>query len=205
MQDLQTCRICKRLQRNFIKLEQAYPKYFNRPIKPLGSINSRICIVGLAPGLHGANRTGKPFFGDFSGNILFNALKKNRLSINNVKNGYKSVYITNSVKCYPPNNQPNLDEIKNCLTHLTQEFFLLKRLKVIIALGHIAHNSILRAYSLKMSNYKFSHGKIHKINERKLLIDSYHCSKININSKKLTNKMISDILNTAKEISYRNE
>ncbi len=202
MQNLHNCRLCKRLSKNFTKLKKIYPEYYNRPIEPSGSINSKICIVGLAPGLHGANRTGRPFFGDFSGDILFEVLKKSNLSIYSTRKNFKPVYITNSIKCYPPGNRPNLDEIKNCLPNLSQELLLLQKLKIIIALGRIAHNAVLKAYSLKLCDYQFTHGKIHKINNVKFLLDSYHCSKININVKKLTEKMLINIFKTAIQIVY---
>ena len=203
MQNLHTCKLCERLSKNFIKLRQLYPDYSNQPIYPLGIMSSRICIVGLAPGLHGANRTGKPFHGDFSGNILFDILKKNNLSIMHTNTKYKPIYITNSVKCYPPKNQPKLNEIKNCLFYLTEEFSNLKKLKIIVALGHIAHNAVLRAFSLCLSDYHFNHGKIHEINCGKFLLDSYHCSKMNINAGRLTKSMLSNIFKTAKKIAYK--
>lgn len=202
MQNLRTCKLCKRLSKNFIKLRKLYPKYHNQPVEPLGSLKSKICIVGLAPGLHGANKTGKPFYGDFSGSKLLNILENNKLSANYFLNRYKPVYITNTIKCYPPENQPKLVEIKNCLPFLIQEFHKLKNLKVIVALGHVAHNTVLRAFSLNLSKFQFNHGKIHKISCKKLLLDSYHCSKINMNSRKLTSEMLLDIFKTAKKIAY---
>ena len=106
-------------------------------------------------------------------------------------------YITNAVKCYPPNNKPNGSEINNCNIYLKQELESLDNLKVIIALGSISHNSILKSYSLVKQKYKFSHGFAHKINRNLVLIDSYHCSKMNINTKRLTLAMLINILNLA--------
>ncbi len=202
MQSLPTCKFCKRITKNFVKLQTLYPSYENQPILPIGMKTSKICIVGLAPGLHGANKTGEPFNGDFSGNLLNKVLNKHKLTLKRGSHNYKSIYITNAVKCYPPNNMPTLTEIKNCQVHLIREFNDLKHLKIIIALGHIAHTAVLRAFSLKLSLYPFSHGKIYKINSSKYLLDSYHCSKININSKRLDLESLSMVFKVAREMAY---
>ena len=203
MQNLQTCKSCKRININFRRLKKILPKYYNCPIKPLGIKSSKICVVGLAPGLHGANRTGKPFHGDFSGDVLMKVLENHKLSTKHCEGDYKPIYITNCVKCYPPDNQPSLNEIKNCQSHLIKELRSLKQTKVIIALGHIAHNAILRVFSQCLTSFPFSHGSIHQIEQGKLLIDSYHCSKININSKRINVDMLSNIFKMAKEIAYK--
>ena len=194
MQDLLSCKKCPRIVNNLDKLKKSHSDYFNRPILPIKRNESSIAIVGLAPGLTGANRTGQIFSGDFSGNILTKAIK---LSGINIENKLLQPYITNAVKCYPPNNKPNISEINNCNTFLKQELESLNNLKGIIALGLIAHNSILQAYSLVKQKYKFSHGFVHKINRNLVLIDSYHCSKININTRRLTLAMLINILNIA--------
>ena len=194
MQDLLSCKKCHRIVNNLNKLRKIHPNYLNRPIIPIKRNESSIAIVGLAPGLKGANRTGHIFNGDFSGDILNKAIK---LSGINFKNNLLYPYITNAVKCYPPNNKPSISEIDNCNIFLKQELESLCNLKVVIALGHIAHNSILQSYSLVKQKYKFSHGFVHKINGNLTLIDSYHCSKININTKKLTLVMLINILNLA--------
>ena len=194
MRDLLTCKKCPRIVNNFYKLKKSHPSYLNRPIIPIRRNESSIAIVGLAPGFTGANRTGQIFNGDFSGDILNKAI---RLSGINSINNLLQTYITNAVKCYPPNNKPNISEINNCNTYLRYELESLSKLKVIIALGSIAHNSVLQSYSLIKQKYKFSHGSIHKINRNLVLIDSYHCSKININTKRLTLTMLINILNLA--------
>lgn len=194
MRDLLSCKKCPRIVDNFNKLKKSHSNYFNKPIIPILRNESSIAIVGLAPGLAGANRTGQIFDGDFSGDILNKAIK---LSGVNFKNTLLYPYITNAVKCYPPNNKPNISEIDNCNIFLKQELESLSNLKAVIALGHIAHNSILQSYSLVKQKYKFSHGFVHKINGNLILIDSYHCSKININTKRLTLKMLINILNIA--------
>jgi uracil-DNA glycosylase family 4 len=194
MQDLLSCKKCPRIVNNLDKLRKIYPNYLNRPIIPIKRNESSIAIVGLAPGLTGANRTGNIFNGDFSGDILNKAIKLSRI---NFENNLLHPYITNAIKCYPPNNKPNASEINNCNIYLKQELESLNNLKVIIALGSISHNSILKSYSLVKQKYKFSHGFAHKINRNLVLIDSYHCSKMNINTKRLTLAMLINILNLA--------
>ena len=194
MRDLLSCKKCPRIVDNFNNLKKSHPNYFNKPIIPITRKESSVVIVGLAPGLTGANRTGQIFNGDFSGDILNKAIK---LSGINFENKLLQPYITNAVKCYPPNNKPNISEINNCNIFLKQELESLNNLKVIIALGSISHNSILKSYSLAKQKYKFSHGFAHKINRNLVLIDSYHCSKMNINTKRLTLAMLINILNLA--------
>lgn len=193
MQDLLSCRKCPRIVKNFDKLKKSHSYCLNRPIIPTTRSNSTIAIVGLAPGLTGANRTGKIFDGDFSGDILGKAIKLSEFNFDY----HAYPYITNAIKCYPPNNKPNISEINNCNIFLKKELASHDKLRVIIALGIVAHNSILQAYTLTKQKYKFSHGLIHKINDKLVLIDSYHCSKININTKRLTLLMLINILNLA--------
>ena len=194
MRDLLSCKKCPRIVDSFNKLKKSHSNYLNKPIIPILRKESSIAIVGLAPGLAGANRTGQIFNGDFSGDILNKAIKLSRI---NFEKKLLQPYITNAVKCYPPNNKPNASEINNCNIYLKQELESLDNLKVIIALGSISHNSILKSYSLVKQKYKFSHGFAHKINRNLVLIDSYHCSKMNINTKRLTLAMLINILNLA--------
>ena len=130
-------------------------------------------------------------------------LENHKLSTKHCEGDYKPIYITNCVKCYPPDNQPSLNEIKNCQSHLIKELRSLKQTKVIIALGHIAHNALLKVFSQCLISFPFSHGSIHQMGQGKLLIDSYHCSKININSKRINVDMLSNIFKMAKEIAYK--
>ncbi len=192
--DITRCSKCRRLNQNFLKLKKIYPYYYNSPIKPFGSNKSKICIVGLAPGLHGANRTGIPFDGDFAGLFLKNTLKNSKY------NNY-NIYITNALKCYPPNNQPLNIELKNCQNYLKDELYNLKNLRVILSLGLIAHNSILDTLDLPRNSYKFKHGYLHEISNNLYLINSYHCSKININTGRLTKKMFSHVVKKSLKIA----
>ena len=198
----QSCSICPRINENFKVLRQKFKEHHNKPVYGVGSIKSNLCIVGLAPGLHGANKTGIPFTDDFSGLILNKCLNIsgfNKSSINNYP------YITNTVKCFPPNNKPSLIEINNCSVYLQSEFNDLSQLKLIIALGKVAHNSVIKFFDKKNLKYPFIHGAFHIMSNKITLLDSYHCSKININNKRLTETMLINILKSAKSYIEINE
>ena len=200
MEPKKNCTICNRLvdYRNQNKI--LFPDFYNDRVLGIGSLSSELLIVGLAPGLRGANRTGKIFNGDFSGNLLFNFLKKYNISksysefeeMSNI-----NCRITNAVKCLPPNNKPNSFEIKKCNVFLSSEINKMKNLKIILTLGQISHNSTIIALNKNLSEYKFKHLKKHKINDQIILLNSYHCSKYNINTKRLK---ISDLDNIFKLI-----
>jgi uracil-DNA glycosylase family 4 len=149
----------------------------------------------LAPGMHGANRTGRPFTGDHAGILLYKTLhkfgfsnfeKSESLSDNLILNKCR---ITNAVKCLPPDNKPNLMEIKNCNKFLQAEIYELKQGSILLALGLIAHNAIIMALSLIKKKYKFSHGKRHNLPNNLIMYDSYHCSRYNTQTKRLTEEM----------------
>jgi len=197
---LDSCIKCHRIHQHLLSLKNIYKDYHNRPVKGSGSKDSSICIVGLAPGLHGANRTGNVFNGDFSGNILNNCLIEAGFNKSFEK---KFPFITNAVKCYPRNNKPKIDEIKNCSYFLSNEILAMKNLKVIIALGRVSHDAVLRIFKLALSKYKFKHGISHSISEEITLIDSYHCSKININTKRVSRRMLRDIFSLAKSYQLK--
>ena len=162
MEPKKNCNICKRLvdYRNQNKI--LFPDFYNDRVLGIGSLSSKLLIVGLAPGLRGANRTGKIFNGDFSGNLLFNFLKKYNISesysefeeMSNI-----NCRITNAVKCLPPNNKPNSFEIKKCNVFLSSEINKMKNLKIILTLGQISHNSTIIALNKNLSEYKFKHLK----------------------------------------------
>ena len=192
------CSLCPRLV-DFRELNQKnFPNFHNGPVKSFGSLQAQLIIVGLAPGLHGANKTGKVFSGDFSGNTLRSCLE----SVGFISPHQKNYpYITNAVKCYPPNNNPKAAEIQNCSKYLKDELSNMSNLSVIIALGKISHNAILKYYQVTATKFKFGHGNIYNLHDGVTLIDSYHCSKLNINTKKITRKMLINILNRAKNVS----
>ena len=198
------CSKCRRLY-NFRKKNQSNnPDWFNAPVPTFGELSSSLLIVGLAPGLQGANKTGRPFTGDYAGDLLYKTINKFNLSKgkyagtidDNLK--LKDCTITNAVRCVPPQNKPISEEINNCNNFLKKTIEIHKNLKVIIALGLIAHKSIISALSLKQKLYKFKHGNKHKI-DNLILIDSYHCSRYNTNTGRLNEEMFDKIFFEAKK------
>ena len=178
--------LCSRLFDLINKNKILFPKFFNDRILGIGPLYSKLLIIGLAPGLLGVNRTGKIFNGDFSGSLLLSFLKKYKIAENYDEfNELSNIRcrITNTVKCLPPNNKPTTDEIKTCNTFLKSEINKMKKLNVILTLGQITHNSSITALNKNLSEYKFKHLKKHKINNQIVLINCYHCSKYNINTK----------------------
>ena len=198
------CSKCRRLY-NFRKKNQSNnPDWFNAPVPTFGELSSSLLIVGLAPGLQGANKTGRPFTGDYAGYLLYKTINKFNFS----KGKYagtiddslklKDCTITNAVRCVPPQNKPISEEINNCNNFLKKNIEIHKNLKVIIALGLIAHKSIISALNLKQKLYKFKHGNKHKI-DNLILIDSYHCSRYNTNTRRLNQEMFEKIFFEAKK------
>ena len=199
------CQQCPRLADFLGELRTQYPDYHNLPVAPFGDKNARLLVVGLAPGMHGANATGRPFTGDHAGILLYETLHKygfaTRSESVSIDDGLKlkNCRITNAVKCLPPQNKPVGSEIKTCNSFLAEELKTLKPGSVIIALGTIAHNAVLRAFDEKLSIYKFAHAAVHKINNL-VLLDSYHCSRYNTQTKRLTEKMFHDVFKKAKKM-----
>ena len=198
------CSKCRRLY-NFRKKNQSNnPDWFNAPVPTFGELSSSLLIVGLAPGLQGANKTVRPFTGDYAGDLLYKTINKFNFS----KGKYagtiddslklKDCTITNAVRCVPPQNKPISEEINNCNNFLKKTIEIHKNLKVIIALGLIAHKSIISALNLKQKLYKFKHGNKHKI-DNLILIDSYHCSRYNTNTGRLNQEMFEKIFFEAKK------
>tara|TARA_B100000123_G_C25705104_1_gene417183 strand:+ start:415 stop:1053 length:639 start_codon:yes stop_codon:yes gene_type:complete len=197
------CNKCKRLFNFRKKNISENPDWFNAPVPNFGELNSTLLIVGLAPGLKGANKTGRPFTGDYAGDLLYKTLEtfgfSNDLYHGMLNDGLRlyNCSITNAVKCVPPQNKPVSEEIKNCNHFLKLTIENHKNLKVIIALGLVAHNSVLSALCLKQKLYKFKHGSKHKL-KNLTLIDSYHCSRYNTNTGRLNEKMFKEVFLKAK-------
>ena len=203
MEPKKHCNLCSRLVDLRNKNKIIFPNFFNDRVLGIGPLYSKLLIIGLAPGLRGANRTGKIFNGDFSGNLLFSFLKKYNITVtydefNEIRN--IRCRITNAVKCLPPKNKPTTDEIKTCNTFLKAEIKKMKKLNIILTFGQIAHNSLIIAFNKKLSEYKFKHLKKHKINDQITLINSYHCSKYNINTKRLKLSDLDYIFKSIKEL-----
>lgn len=203
--DLQ-CTQCPRLARFLGEVQLEFPEYHAKPVPPFGDENARLLIVGLAPGKHGANASGRPFTGDFAGILLYETLHKFGFASApqsvGLDDGLKlrNCRITNAVKCLPPENKPVGDEIKTCNSFLMQELKTLPDNSVVLALGTIAHNAVLRALSQKLSAFKFGHNVVHQPGEGIALLDSYHCSRYNTNTRRLTPKMFEQVFQRATEL-----
>ncbi len=197
------CRDCPRLAEFLDDVSKKHPDYFARPVPAFGDTNPKLLIVGLAPGMHGANRTGRPFTGDYAGILLYQTLFDLGLSNQPVSDSaddplrLRGVRITNAVKCLPPQNKPDTSEIKQCNSYLKIEIDALPTSCNLLALGKIAHDSIARAYKLKLSALKFGHAAEHHLPDGRKLFDSYHCSRYNTQTRRLTEKMFQKVLSRA--------
>lgn len=189
---LTECRACPRLAGFLADCRAAQPDYFARPVPPFGDPKATLLIVGLAPGYNGANRTGRPFTGDYAGVLLYSTLHRfgyaSRPQSVSADDGLKlnGCRITNAVKCVPPENKPETAEIKTCNRYLAGELAASPEARVILALGLVAHNAVLQALTLKRSACKFAHGARHVLPDGRILHDSYHCSRYNTQTGRLT-------------------
>ncbi len=188
------CRRCERLANFLCEVSEKYPDYHAAPVAPFGIKKPKLLIVGLAPGMHGANATGRPFTGDHAGILLYQTLYKfgfsNQPESTNCDDGLKLIgcRITNAVKCLPPQNKPVTAEIKSCNSFLKYELKQQPSNSIVLALGKIAHDAVIRAMDGKLSAYRFVHGAQHKF-DRFELRDSYHCSRYNTQTRRLTTAM----------------
>lgn len=189
------CPLCPRLAGFRAIQREAHPDWFNAPVPPFGDHTAELLIVGLAPGLRGANRTGRPFTGDYAGDLLYATLRKFGLAHGDYS-GHRGdgltldrVRITNAVRCVPPLNKPETAEITACRPFLAAELATLARLRAILALGAIAHHAVLATKGLRRGTYPFAHGALHELPDGILLADSYHCSRLNTNTGTLTPEM----------------
>lgn len=202
----QDCRICPRLAGFLDDVKAKQPDYFAAPVPAFGDENPRLLIVGLAPGMHGANRTGRPFTGDYAGVLLYQTLFDLGMSSSPVSERaddsltLHGVRITNAVKCLPPQNKPETSEIRNCNPFLSSEISQLSQSCNLFALGLVAHQAILRVYGLKLASLKFGHGAVHQLPDGRMLYDSYHCSRYNTQTKRLTPEMFLDVMRSASEV-----
>jgi len=201
------CSLCPRLTAFLEEVRAEHPDYHARPVPPFGDPNAKLIVVGLAPGMHGANRTGRPFTGDYAGVLLYATLHKygfaNQAEGASPDDGLKlkGCRITNAVKCLPPANKPQPDEIKTCSRYISAELKATGQGTVVLALGLIAHNAVLRSFGLKASQHKFRHGAEHALPEGRVLLDSYHCSRYNTNTKRLTTAMFEKVVSRAKALT----
>ena len=200
------CRLCPRLARHLDAVQLAHPGYHCRPVAPFGSGRHRLLVVGLAPGLHGANRTGRPFTGDHAGILLYRTLHATGFATAAESvarsDGLRLVdcRITNAVKCLPPGNKPLPDEVRRCNRYLVEELEMLPSDAVVVALGVIAHGAVLRATGQRASRFRFAHGAEHRLTGGLKLLDSYHCSRLNTNTGRLTAAMFGSVFARARHL-----
>ncbi len=190
------CKRCSRLVSFRMENQKNHPNWYNAPVPSFGKQQSELLIVGLAPGLQGANRTGRPFTGDYAGILLYETLKEyaflNGKYQADPNDGIEleNAFITNAVKCVPPQNKPIAEEINNCLPYLQKTIQSLPNLKAILCLGRLAHESICKAFNLKKARFPFGHGNTYDLTINAQppirLYDSYHCSRYNTNTNRLT-------------------
>ncbi|RTL63864.1 MAG: uracil-DNA glycosylase [Hyphomicrobiales bacterium] len=189
------CPLCPRLVEFRLQARTAEPAWHNAPVASFGPETARLLIVGLAPGLRGANRTGRPFTGDYAGDLLYATL----LKFGFAKGTYAArpddgltltdCMVTNAVRCVPPENKPTPAEITTCRAFLTARMSALPKLRVILALGRIAHDSTLSTLGVRRAEFPFGHGARHEVGPKLTMFDSFHCSRYNTNTGRLTTEM----------------
>lgn len=182
-----------------------FPTYFNAPVPPFGSLDAEVLIVGLAPGLNGANQTGRPFTNDYAGDVLYPLLQKYGFAKGSygkrADDGFEltGVRITNSVRCVPPQNKVTGDEVKACGEYLIEEIGQMPNLKIILTLGSVAHSAVLGVLGYKKADFKFAHNAVHRLFRHNLLmVNSYHTSRYNINTGVLTYQMFENVVQNLK-------
>lgn len=199
------CRACPRLAGFLDEVNERYPDYFCKPVPPFGDERAQFLVVGLAPGMHGANRTGRPFTGDHAGILLYETLHKFGFSTLPESTAADDALrlancrITNAVKCLPPENKPVGAEINTCNAFLARELDTLPTASVVLALGGIAHRAIIKAVGGRQADYKFAHAAVHELEPFRLL-DCYHCSRYNTNTGRLTTEMFESVFAQARAL-----
>lgn len=200
------CRRCVRLAGFLDAVRAEEPTYFCKPVPPFGDAHAKLLVVGLAPGKHGANRTGRPFTGDFAGLLLYETLHRHGFASAPLSTSADDALrlhgarITNAVKCLPPGNKPLPAEINTCNSFLRAELAASPDVRVILALGTIAHAAVVRAHALALAQHRFAHGAEHPLGAGRVMIDSYHCSRYNTNTRRLTAAMFDSVVARAAEL-----
>ena len=201
------CRQCDRLAKFLDTVKTRYPDYYTKPVPAFGDEKSKLLIIGLAPGMHGANRTGRPFTGDYAGVLLYQTLHKFGFASHHESISsdddlvLHQCRITNAVKCLPPENKPKPGEVRQCGPYLVAEIdvFITKGGKALLVLGTVAHQAALRALGLKLKKFPFAHGAVHALPNGLILYDSYHCSRYNTQTKRLTTVMFEQVIEQIKK------
>ncbi len=202
------CRSCPRLTDHLDGVRAAHPGYHAAPVESFGSTGAPALVVGLAPGMHGANATGRPFTGDHAGILLYRTLYEIGWSSAPVSEArddglaLRGCRITNAVRCLPPQNRPTTDELRRCNGYLVRELEAVPCGGVVVALGRIAHDAVLRAAGCRLAAHPFGHGRRHELNNgRWRLLDSYHCSRYNTQTRRLTPRMFQDVFQQARDLA----
>ncbi len=199
------CRLCPRLAEFRTGNRSRFPDWHNAPVASFGGLDARLLIVGLAPGLRGANRTGRPFTGDFAGDLLYATLREHGFATGRYDKraddglALRDCRITNAIRCVPPKNKPTAEEGRNCRPFLISELTLPPRPAAVLALGRIAHDATLSALDLPRAAFKFAHGARHEAGAGLTLYDSYHCSRYNTNTRRLTPTMFAEVFARIRE------
>ena len=194
------CALCPRLVSFREANAAAFPAFHNGPVPAFGELSAPLLVVGLAPGLKGANRTARPFTGDYAGDLLYPSLIEAGFATGTYDarpdDGLRlaGCRITNAVRCVPPANKPTGDEAKTCRPFLVAEIAVMTNLHALLALGRIAHEAVIRTFGLRQKDHGFRHGALHRLPNGLLLADSYHCSRYNVNTRRLTPQMFADVL-----------
>jgi uracil-DNA glycosylase family 4 len=205
------CRLCPRLADHRDALRLQFPEYHNAPVAAFGDPRPALLIIGLAPGLHGANATGRPFTGDFAGVLLYQSLFDVGVSSRPISESadddlvLSGVRITNAVKCLPPQNKPTTAEANTCRGFLQQELSTLSSVRVILALGTVAHRATVLAAGGRVSDFPFKHGAEHELPDGRRLVDSYHCSRYNTQTRRLSAGMFVKVLDRARRLAAGSE
>lgn len=203
LSELRQCRRCSRLDQYLQQLRVQYPDYYNAPVPSVGDAGSRLLVVGLAPGLHGGNRTAVPFFGDGSGTVLFQALQQSGFIASDficdddrqdLASALIDCRITNAVRCLPPQNRPRALEIRHCQSYLSDELECLPSAAAVLSLGTVAHEAVIQAAGFNKKQMPFAHGAQHNLGAGCRLFNSYHCSRYNLQTGRLTPSMLQQVL-----------
>jgi uracil-DNA glycosylase family 4 len=199
----ENCRLCPRLATFLHEVRTSHPLYHARPVPSFGAGRPRLLVVGLAPGLHGANRTGRPFTGDYAGQLLYSTLHQFGFASSgapldaggqaNAALELSGCRITNAVRCLPPQNKPLPEEVRQCNAYLADELGSLPAGAALLALGTVAHGAVLRALGLRAAEHAFAHGARHELPGGRVLYDSYHCSRYNTQTRRLTEAMFHEV------------
>lgn len=200
------CALCPRLTAFRTDNSAAYPDFHNAPVPSFGPLDARLLVVGLAPGLKGANRTGRPFTGDAAGDLLYPSLTDagfaegvyDRRPDDGLR--LRDCRITNAVRCVPPQNKVTGAEAASCRPFLISEIGAMRELKVLLALGRVAHEAVLRTFDLKLKDHAFAHGAVHDLPNGLRLADSFHCSRYNVNTGRLTPEMFAEVLASVRSL-----